>query len=595
MPALFAGIDGGQSSTVAVVLDERGVLLGRGSAGPSDHVDEPPATRRAAEACESALAGALAAARLPAGTALGAVVIGLSGYEGALVRARAGLRRRDRALRARCGDRAGRRDSRTAGGGRDRRDGSAAYGEIGDRDAGPGRRFRLPLRRRGQQLRDRPHGAGRRDAVEPIAACSPTSAPPPSRTSIAPTCAALARAVALREISRPQLAGFARVVFDAARLGDPEAAGDRRRRGGGAGRPGASWWSSGSAAPTSPAVPVAFVGGAIENAELRIGGRAPARVRDAARPASSRPASNRRSARRSWPSTPPALRPGPALNCARSSSGCAALIVSIQPAAESVLNTPETVALLARCAVANGAAGVRIEGGARIAAVRRAVDVPIVGLVKRALSGLRSVHHADRARDRGDRRGRCRDRRLRCDRAGAAGRLTTWRGWSRRSARRGALAMADCATAEELRPPPRPRARRSSRRRCAATRTQTRGVRPAGARPARRGARRPARSRSSKAASRRPTTCGAAFAAGAAAVVVGTAISNVDALVRRFAQAAPRRARIQTPLEVLSDCRRRGRAARARAGGLGKLGADQRRGDDLPGLAALPRCAGPGR
>jgi putative N-acetylmannosamine-6-phosphate epimerase len=35
------------------------------------------------------------------------------------------------------------------------------------------------------------------------------------------------------------------------------------------------------------------------------------------------------------------------------------LIVSIQPAADSVLNTPETVALLARCAVANGAAGVR--------------------------------------------------------------------------------------------------------------------------------------------------------------------------------------------------------------------------------------------
>jgi putative N-acetylmannosamine-6-phosphate epimerase len=31
----------------------------------------------------------------------------------------------------------------------------------------------------------------------------------------------------------------------------------------------------------------------------------------------------------------------------------------------------------------------------------------------------------------------------------------------------------------------------------------------------------------------------AAFAAGAAAVVVGTAITNVDALTRRFAAAAP--------------------------------------------------------
>jgi N-acylglucosamine-6-phosphate 2-epimerase len=64
------------------------------------------------------------------------------------------------------------------------------------------------------------------------------------------------------------------------------------------------------------------------------------------------------------------------------------LIVSIQPEAESVLNTPETIALLACCAVANGASGVRIEGAARIAAVRAAVDVPIVGLVKRVYPGF---------------------------------------------------------------------------------------------------------------------------------------------------------------------------------------------------------------
>ena len=64
------------------------------------------------------------------------------------------------------------------------------------------------------------------------------------------------------------------------------------------------------------------------------------------------------------------------------------LIVSIQPEAASVLNDPATVALLARCVVASGAAGVRIEGGARIAAVRAAVGVPIVGLVKRAYPGF---------------------------------------------------------------------------------------------------------------------------------------------------------------------------------------------------------------
>jgi N-acylglucosamine-6-phosphate 2-epimerase len=60
------------------------------------------------------------------------------------------------------------------------------------------------------------------------------------------------------------------------------------------------------------------------------------------------------------------------------------LIVSVQAEASSVLNTPETIALLARCAVQNGAAGVRIEGLERIRAVRAALDVPIVGLVKRA-------------------------------------------------------------------------------------------------------------------------------------------------------------------------------------------------------------------
>jgi N-acylglucosamine-6-phosphate 2-epimerase len=64
------------------------------------------------------------------------------------------------------------------------------------------------------------------------------------------------------------------------------------------------------------------------------------------------------------------------------------LIVSIQPEAASALNTPAIVAALARCAVANGAAGVRIEGLERIRAVRAAVAVPIVGILKRAHPGF---------------------------------------------------------------------------------------------------------------------------------------------------------------------------------------------------------------
>jgi len=63
------------------------------------------------------------------------------------------------------------------------------------------------------------------------------------------------------------------------------------------------------------------------------------------------------------------------------------LIVSVQANVDSVLNTPEAIALLARCAEANGAAGVRIEGVERIAAVRAAVALPLVGIIKCAYDG----------------------------------------------------------------------------------------------------------------------------------------------------------------------------------------------------------------
>ena len=54
MARYFAGIDGGQSSTAAVIFDDYGALLGRGSAGPSDHVDEPATSQRAAQAVKDA-------------------------------------------------------------------------------------------------------------------------------------------------------------------------------------------------------------------------------------------------------------------------------------------------------------------------------------------------------------------------------------------------------------------------------------------------------------------------------------------------------------------------------------------------------------
>jgi glucosamine kinase len=76
-----AGIDGGQSSTTAVVIDRKGIVRGRGFAGPADHVDEPPGSTKAADACRAALAAATEAAGLPPRTRFEAVRIGLSGYD----------------------------------------------------------------------------------------------------------------------------------------------------------------------------------------------------------------------------------------------------------------------------------------------------------------------------------------------------------------------------------------------------------------------------------------------------------------------------------------------------------------------------------
>lgn len=81
----FAGIDGGQSGTQAVVADEFGTILGRASAGPADEVDQPPHSRRLRDALHDALAGAFARAQLPPETRCASIVAGISGYEGTVV------------------------------------------------------------------------------------------------------------------------------------------------------------------------------------------------------------------------------------------------------------------------------------------------------------------------------------------------------------------------------------------------------------------------------------------------------------------------------------------------------------------------------
>ena len=209
------------------------------------------------------------------------------------------------------------------------------------------------------------------------------------------------------------------------------------------------------------------------------------------------------------------------------------LIVSIQPEAASVLNTPETVALLARCAVANGAAGVRIEGAARIAAVRRAVDVPIVGLIKRVYPGfdpyitptedeIAAIARAGAEIVAFDATGRARP-----DGHDTAAMIAAIHA-------RGALAMADCATGVQVRA-------------AAAAGADIVGTTLCGYTEETRGHALPALDVLGEAAATGafaileggvadPEGVRLGFVAGASAVVVGTALTNLDARIRAFAE-----------------------------------------------------------
>lgn len=66
----------------------------------------------------------------------------------------------------------------------------------------------------------------------------------------------------------------------------------------------------------------------------------------------------------------------------------AGLVVSVQARAGSALDDPHVLAAMARAAQDNGAAGVRIQGVRNLEAVRRRVEVPIVGIIKREYEGF---------------------------------------------------------------------------------------------------------------------------------------------------------------------------------------------------------------
>ncbi len=78
----YAGIDGGQTGTTAVIGDETGRILGRGNAGPADEVGQDAASTRLRDALNAALSDAIAHANLPAHARFAQIVAGISGYEG---------------------------------------------------------------------------------------------------------------------------------------------------------------------------------------------------------------------------------------------------------------------------------------------------------------------------------------------------------------------------------------------------------------------------------------------------------------------------------------------------------------------------------
>jgi N-acylglucosamine-6-phosphate 2-epimerase len=82
------------------------------------------------------------------------------------------------------------------------------------------------------------------------------------------------------------------------------------------------------------------------------------------------------------------------------------LIVSVQAWEGSALNDPYVLAAIAQAAEANGAVGVRMQGVANIKAARRKLAIPIVGLIKRDYEGFQpyitpTLHEVEEAIEAG--------------------------------------------------------------------------------------------------------------------------------------------------------------------------------------------------
>jgi N-acylglucosamine-6-phosphate 2-epimerase len=213
------------------------------------------------------------------------------------------------------------------------------------------------------------------------------------------------------------------------------------------------------------------------------------------------------------------------------------LIVSVQAWRGSALDDPHVIAAMARAAQDGGAVAVRVAGVAHLRAARERVALPIVGLIKREYPGFEPFITPTSADAR--------------DAIGAGADIVAFDATARRRPgdetlsdlittihMTGRLALADCATAVEAAAAVEAGADAVATTLCGYTR-QTK-EHPLPALDLVREMAPLAAFKVCEGGVHAPREVRAALDAGADAVVVGTAITNVDWLVREFAGSADR-------------------------------------------------------
>lgn len=213
------------------------------------------------------------------------------------------------------------------------------------------------------------------------------------------------------------------------------------------------------------------------------------------------------------------------------------LIVSVQAWEGSALDDPHVIAAMARAAQEGGAVAVRIAGVEHLRAVRARVDLPVIGLIKRRYPGFEpyitpTAREVEAVVGTGaeivafDATGRARP-------DGNTVRATIE---AIHRARR--LAMADCATAADAATARSAGADVVATTLCGYTEQTAGHILPALDLVAALRERRDTTFVVCEGGVQRPDQVRQALDAGADAVVVGTAITNVDWLVREFAGSA---------------------------------------------------------